>query len=301
MRSGEVPFRQAVIDGMFVPLGAGGVDIAGVIRQLEADGIGVGTCWSRMSPLPTTPRPGRAPKPTPSRASTSCAAWLRSFDRRVTALIWFERAIPAEFADEIGPPIEIAGPGHRVGPFSRNRIRGRGDGFGAHVRRPGHGSRRHELWRSSGRGSATTGSTSNAATARGIAVCNTPDAPTVSTAEHAIALLLAVTKGCSRIGRSSSGRRAATSTRSIEAIELEGKTLGLVGFGRIARRVATVARVAGHGGQWHSIHFSPAITFGSQRMDTLDDLLHAADVVSVHVPLTGDTKTSFRSTAASRR
>jgi inosose dehydratase len=38
VRSGEVPFREAVIDGLFVPLGSGGVDIAGVIAALEADG-----------------------------------------------------------------------------------------------------------------------------------------------------------------------------------------------------------------------------------------------------------------------
>jgi inosose dehydratase len=38
VRSGEIPFRQSVIDGLFVPLGQGGVDIAGVIKALEADG-----------------------------------------------------------------------------------------------------------------------------------------------------------------------------------------------------------------------------------------------------------------------
>ena len=84
----------------------------------------------------------------------------------------------------------------------------------------------------------------DAATERGIAVCNTPNAPTVSTAEHAIALLLAVTKGVYCIRGPATARRDDLYSLH-EAIELEGKTLGLVGFGRIARRVAAVARSLG--------------------------------------------------------
>ena len=79
-----------------------------------------------------------------------------------------------------------------------------------------------------------------AATDRGIAICNTPDGPTISTAEHAIALMLAVAKnvpaaqaalrdGHARVFRPSPGHRA------------DGKSLGLVGFGRIARHVARIA------------------------------------------------------------
>ena len=79
---------------------------------------------------------------------------------------------------------------------------------------------------------------------RGIAVCNTPNAPTVSTAEHTIALLLAVTKGV--YSSADRLRRGDNDLYTLhEAIELEGKTLGLVGFGRIARRVAAVARSLG--------------------------------------------------------
>src|SRR6476469_9359765 len=84
-----------------------------------------------------------------------------------------------------------------------------------------------------------------AATARGIAVCNAPDGPTVSTAEHAIALLLAVAK---RLGPSEAalreGRTGGYYARHA-GIELDGKVLGLVGFGRIARRVAAAAQGLG--------------------------------------------------------
>ena len=62
VRSGEVPFRQAVIDGMFVPLGAGDVDIAGVIRTLEKSGF---TGWYVLEQdvaLSEEPDPGAGPK-----------------------------------------------------------------------------------------------------------------------------------------------------------------------------------------------------------------------------------------------
>jgi inosose dehydratase len=62
VRSGEVPFRQAVIDGLFTPLGAGGVDIAGVIRTLEADGYRGWYVLEQDVSLPAEPAPGAGPK-----------------------------------------------------------------------------------------------------------------------------------------------------------------------------------------------------------------------------------------------
>ena len=62
VRSGEVPFRQAVIDGLFTPLGAGGVDIAGVIRTLEADGYRGWYVLEQDVSLPSEPAPGTGPK-----------------------------------------------------------------------------------------------------------------------------------------------------------------------------------------------------------------------------------------------
>jgi D-3-phosphoglycerate dehydrogenase len=137
-----------------------------------------------------------------------------------------------------------------------------------------------------------------AATDRGIAVCNTPDGPTVSTAEHAVTLMLLVAKNV---------RAAETALRTgasggyysrHRGIELEGKVLGLVGFGRIARHVARIA--AGLG--MHITTFDPylaasAIPAGIDRADTLEALLGVADVVSVHVPLTDDSRGLFGMTA----
>lgn len=129
------------------------------------------------------------------------------------------------------------------------------------------------------------------ATERGIAVCNTPDAPTVSTAEHAIALLLAAAK---RIP--SSARRLVEGQADLysahRARELDGKTLGLVGFGRIARRVARAAEGLGMVAIAYD-PFLPAEAFSVERVTDLDVLLGRSDAVSVHVPLTADTMSLF--------
>lgn len=62
VRSGAVPFRQAVIDGLFTPLGAGGVDIEGVIRTLEAEGFRGWYVLEQDVSLPAEPGPGTGPK-----------------------------------------------------------------------------------------------------------------------------------------------------------------------------------------------------------------------------------------------
>jgi inosose dehydratase len=62
VRNGEVPFREAVIDGLFVPLGEGGVDIAGVIRALEEQGYRGWYVLEQDVSLKSDPPPGSGPK-----------------------------------------------------------------------------------------------------------------------------------------------------------------------------------------------------------------------------------------------
>jgi len=126
-----------------------------------------------------------------------------------------------------------------------------------------------------------------AATTRGIAVCNAPDGPTVSTAEHAVTLMLAVAKRLVPSQTALRQGRAAGYYAGHDGIELDGKVLGLVGFGRIARRVARIAQGLG----MDVVVVDPylddaAIPPDVRRVDSLDALLPIADVVSVHVPLT---------------
>ena len=62
VRSGEVPFRQAVVDGMFVPLGAGDVDIAGVVHTLEKSGFSGWYVLEQDVALSADPEPAGGPK-----------------------------------------------------------------------------------------------------------------------------------------------------------------------------------------------------------------------------------------------
>jgi phosphoglycerate dehydrogenase-like enzyme len=125
------------------------------------------------------------------------------------------------------------------------------------------------------------------ATRRGVAVTNTPEGPTVSTAEHAIALLFAVAKTIpehqDRLRRGVGGYAAAST-----AVELDGLTLGLVAFGRIARRVARIAEAVG----MEVIAHDPLLTADALGPDSgrvalvpFDELLARSDVLSIHCPL----------------
>ncbi len=131
------------------------------------------------------------------------------------------------------------------------------------------------------------------ATTRGIAVCNAPDGPTISTAEHAVGLMLAVAKS---VKRSAADLRDAAGDYYArhDAVELDGKTLGLVGFGRIARRVAGAAIGLGMQVRVYDPYvnhngFPNSVT----RETELASLLATADVVSVHVPLSAETRHMF--------
>lgn len=129
-----------------------------------------------------------------------------------------------------------------------------------------------------------------AATVRGIVVCNAPESPTISTAEHAVALLLhaakSLTPNQTRL-RAEQGDYYGEN----EAIELAGRTLGLVGCGRIGRRVARAAR----GLEMEVITHDPYLDSTSVDFElvSLDELLARSDAVTAHCPLTPETRELF--------
>jgi D-3-phosphoglycerate dehydrogenase len=127
-----------------------------------------------------------------------------------------------------------------------------------------------------------------ACAAHGVATCNTPDAPTVSTAEHALALLLAVAKRL----KSSEARIAAGTAggpgrlTGPGALELDGLTLGLVGCGRIGSRLGGYAEAMGMNVLVYDPYLDAAPVGG---LVTLDRLWSEAHVISLHAPATPET------------
>lgn len=131
-----------------------------------------------------------------------------------------------------------------------------------------------------------------AATRRGILVINTPDAPTESTAEHAIALLLNLCKQVmvgDRILRSGQPFPALASLSP--GLEVDGTVLGLIGLGRIGSRVAAIAQVLGMSVKAFDPFISPerASALGVDLVSSLTELLPHIQVLSLHCPSNPET------------
>lgn len=132
------------------------------------------------------------------------------------------------------------------------------------------------------------------ATERGIAVCNAPSGPTISTAEYAITLMLTVAKNIKPIEAELRNELKHGSKRHFykdyHGIELAGKQLGLVGCGRIGSRVAAIAQAIGMTVVTYDPYLSTeqAQSLTIQQIPSLEALLQTSDVVSLHLPLTDD-------------
>ncbi len=129
----------------------------------------------------------------------------------------------------------------------------------------------------------------HAATRRGIAVMNAPGANTVSAAEHAMGLLLSLVRHIP--WAADSMRRGEWDRKKYEGTELRGKTIGIVGLGRIGGHVASLARAFGMTVVGHDPYLPPERAAELQvKILPLEQLLAAADVVTLHVALTDQTR-----------
>ena len=138
-----------------------------------------------------------------------------------------------------------------------------------------------------------------AATARGIVVTNTPTANSQSVAEHALALLLAVAR---RIGESSRDLIKGTirAQKVYQGFELGGKVLGIIGLGSSGLRLA---QMTGQGLGMRVIGFDPyrdPWPEGIERMRRLEEFLPQVDYLSIHVPLTPETRSLIGAPALAR-
>ena len=132
-----------------------------------------------------------------------------------------------------------------------------------------------------------------AATRRGIVVANAPESTVISAAEHTIGLLLALSR---HIPQAHAALKAGRWERSrYGGLELAGKTLGVLGFGRIGQQVARRAlglemRVVAHDPFVARERFRE---LGVERLETRDEVLAAADFLTLHLPLTSETSGSI--------
>ena len=129
-----------------------------------------------------------------------------------------------------------------------------------------------------------------AATRKGVVVMNTPGGNTVSAAEHTIALMLAIAR---KLPSADATMKAGGWDRNkFVGVQVAGKTLGVVGLGRIGREVARRAV----GLDMTVIALDPFVTaakaaeLGLQTAANLDELLPKVDFLTVHVPLSAETK-----------
>jgi D-3-phosphoglycerate dehydrogenase len=129
-----------------------------------------------------------------------------------------------------------------------------------------------------------------AATAAGVMVMNTPDASTLATAEHAMALLLALARKIPSAHHSLASGEWARSR--FVGTQLAGKVLGVVGLGRVGTQVVGRARAFG----MNVVAFDPyvaeeaATEAGAELVDDLDELLAASDFVTLHTALIDSTR-----------
>lgn len=127
-----------------------------------------------------------------------------------------------------------------------------------------------------------------AATKHGVVVMNTPGGNTISTAEHTFGLMLALARHLPQ--GNSSLNEGRWDRKKYVGVELKGKTLGLLGFGRIGQAVAIRAKAF----EMDVIAYDPFliddvfVNLGVERVDT-DGLYARADFITLHAPATEDT------------
>jgi D-3-phosphoglycerate dehydrogenase len=133
------------------------------------------------------------------------------------------------------------------------------------------------------------------AKSKGVAVDNTPEASSLAVAELAFALMIALPNHIAEADASM--KQGKWLKKELERTELGGKTLGLVGIGRIARELASRAKAFG----MKVIAYDKYVQASDAAdMTSLDDLLARSDYVSLHTPLTDETRGMINAASIAR-
>lgn len=128
-----------------------------------------------------------------------------------------------------------------------------------------------------------------AAKEHGVTVVNSPVATSEAVAEHAMALLFALSRD---LPRADAAMKAGDwAKKSLMGVELKGKTLGIIGFGRIGRLVAKYASAIGMNIIVYELIWDPEfVRQQNATQKSLDEVLEQADFISLHLPLTPQSK-----------
>jgi D-3-phosphoglycerate dehydrogenase / 2-oxoglutarate reductase len=128
-----------------------------------------------------------------------------------------------------------------------------------------------------------------AATARGVLVCNAPQSNVISAAEHTVALILALARRIPEADHSL--RRGEWNRSKLEGVELHGKTLGILGLGRVGALVAQRCSAFGMKLVAYDPYVTPerAARMGAELVETVPELCRVADILTVHLPKTPET------------
>ncbi len=138
-----------------------------------------------------------------------------------------------------------------------------------------------------------------AATARGIMVLNAPEGNTMAATEHTIAIMMAMTRHVPQAHASI--QEGKWDRKSFDGIQVQGRTLGIIGVGRIGSRVARRMQAM----EMTTIGYDPYITeergqqVGVELVD-FDTLLAKSDYITIHTPLTSETKNMLNAEAISK-
>jgi D-3-phosphoglycerate dehydrogenase len=122
---------------------------------------------------------------------------------------------------------------------------------------------------------------------KGIKVENTPEASTIAVAELVFAHMLAIARKI--VYSTNTMKEGKWEKKNLTGFELYGKTLGIIGLGRIGREVAKRAKAFGI----NILAYDPFITHSDYKLVELQDLLRQSDIITLHVPLTEKTKNMF--------
>ena len=193
--------------------------------------------------------------------------------------IFIDRPLPPGFDELFGPDWEVVGPDDTELPTCRAAIAGASPWPAERIAK----GAMLEVISRSGIGFDTVDL--DAAAAQGVVVCNTPDAPSISTAEHTMSLLMAASKfTANNVARLRAGRQDFYAAH--EGIELSGATIGVVGHGRIGSRVARMCAAM----DMRVIVCDPYVEVVEHEQVDLDTILNESRVITMHTPLTDETR-----------